>query len=232
MRRIIPFILALVALMATGFAALAQEPAKYNFASVQGEKNIRVLPGGEGAGSMYFYNIDGNRITHITLEVTQSPPGWQVEIQPPLAEIQVEITGQVVTVTENLYVEPSKVQSQEIKKVSEGMVCIPVAGRGFALGKEARIIARPPPSEKIGTKGELTVSAIAQWLGQGGAIAFNQKRDFNFTVEIVPEEVEYQEKILGNSNGFLDKWIPVIIGVAVVAIGATVILLYRRRRRE
>ncbi len=231
MIRIIPVILALVALTAMGSSALAQEPAKYNFASVQGEQNIKILPSGEGTGNMYFYNIDGNRITHVTLEVTQSPPGWQVEIQPPLTEMQVEVSGEVVTITENLFIEPSEAQSQEIRSVPEGMVCIPVAGRGYALGKEARIIVRPPISEKIGTTGELTVSATAQWLGQGGAVAFNQKRDFNFTVEIVPETSEYQEKVLGKVGGDFGKWLPVIIGAAVVVLGAIIMLLYIRRRR-
>jgi hypothetical protein len=231
MRCILAALLALVTITALAFPAIAQEPAKYNFASVQGARNIQVLPGDEVNGYVYFYNIDGNRITHVTLEVSEAPDGWLVEIQPPLGETQVEVNGQVVSVTENLYVEPSEAQEEETKDVPGGMVCIPVATRGYALAKEAQVIIRVPETEAIGTTGEITVSAVARWLGQGGAVAFNQSRDFNFTVEVVSERTDFEEKILPSGGG-IGKWWPTITGVAVVVLGAALILLYVRRRRE
>jgi hypothetical protein len=228
MRCVITAVLVLTALMTMASSALAEEPAKYNFASVQGSQNIQILPGGDGTGNMYFYNIEGNRITHVTLEVSHAPTGWQVEIQPPPGETQVEINGQVVNVTENLYVEPSEASSEVIKDVPEGMVCIPVAQRGYALAKVARIIVQVPDSEAIGTQEEITVSATARWLGQGGAVAFSQSRDFDFTIEVVNEVTEYHETILGGGTA---KWLPWIAGAAAIVILALVTLLYIRRRR-
>lgn len=235
MRRIIPVILASIMLMAlSSSAALAQEPAKYNFASVQGSKEIKIIPGGEGSGVIYFYNIDGNRITHIVLEISQAPANWQVEIQPPLGETQVEIGGKIVTVSENLYIGPSQALSQKAEDTPAGIVCIAVPQRGYALAKEAKIIVRAQGSEKIGTKGEIIVSATARCLGQSGAAAVKQNRDFNFSVEVIAETTGTQEKILGKSGagGTTGKWLPVIIGAAVVVLGAMLILLYIRRRRE
>jgi hypothetical protein len=231
MRRLIPALLALTALIAMASPALADEPAKYNFASVQGAKEIGIVPGGEGAGKVYFYNIDGNRITHVTLEVSQAPAGWRVEIQPPPAETQVEVSGEVVSVTENLYVEPSEASSEEIKNVPAGMVCIPVATRGYALAKEARINIQVPESEKIGTSQEIVVSATAEWLGQSGAAAFKQSRDFKFTVDVVSEKTEYSEKVLSGGGG-IGKWWPAIPGGIVVIAGVILGLLYIRKRRE
>jgi hypothetical protein len=228
MRCVITAVLVLTALMTMASSALAEEPAKYNFASVQGSENIQILPGGDGTGNMYFYNIEGNRITHVTLEVSHAPTGWQVEIQPPPGETQVEVNGQVVTVTESLYVEPSEASSEVIKNVPEGMVCIPVAQRGYALAKVARIIVQVPDSEAIGTQEEITVSATARWLGQGGAVAFSQSRDFDFTIEVVNEVTEYHETILGGGTA---KWLPWIAGAAAIVILALVTLLYIRRRR-
>jgi hypothetical protein len=227
MGRILAAVMALTALMTMASSAFAEEPAKYNFASVQGSENIQLLPGGDCTGNMYFYKIEGNRITHVTLEVSQVPDGWHVEIQPPLGETQVEVNGQVVTVTENLYVEPSEASSEVIKDVPEGMVCIPVAERGYALAKEARIIIRVPDYEEIGTQEEIIVSATARWLGQGGAVAFSQSRDFDFTVEVVSEE-EYHETILG---GGANRWIPWVAGGGAIVLLALVTLLYIRRRR-
>src|SRR3989304_6765893 len=98
-------ILAVPLMLVLSRPARADEPPKYNFASVQDSQEIKVSPNGESAGSIYFYNIDGNQVTLIILEVSQAPANWQVTIQPPLGETQVEIGGQMVTVNENLYIE-------------------------------------------------------------------------------------------------------------------------------
>jgi len=234
MRRIIPVILALIVLMTLSSAALAQEPAKYNLASIQGSKEIKIIPGGEGSGVIYFYNIDGNRITHIVLEISQAPANWQVEIQPPLGETQVDIGGKIVTVSENLYIEPSQALSQKAEDTPAGTVCIAIPQRGYALAKEVKIIVRAPDSEKIGTRGEIIVAATARWLGQSGAAAVSQNRDFNFSVEVISETTGFEEKILEKkgAGGTTGKWLPVIIGAAVVVLGTILILLYIRRRRE
>jgi len=232
MRRILAAVLVFTALMPMAHSALAEEPAKYNFASVQGAQEIVIIPGGEGVGKMYFYNIEGNRITHIILEISQAPTEWQADIQPPLTDTQVEVNGQVVTVTENLYVEPSEASSEEFTSVPEGMVCIPVAQRGYALAKEARINVRVPESQEIGTTGEVIVSATAQWLGQGGAATFSQKRDFTFTVEIVDQATEFNEVILGNNDGGTARWLSWMAGGIAAALLASVILFYVRKRRD
>jgi hypothetical protein len=233
--RVISVLLALITLMTFSSAAAAQEQAKYNFASAQGNKNISVTPDGEGPGTIYFYNIDGNQITHVVLEVCESPANWQVEIQPPLEDIQVEIGGRIVTVSENLYVEPSQVLGQKVEQTPEGTVCIAIPQRGYALAKEARVIVRVPGSEPIGTRGEVVVSATAKWLGQSGAVAITQNRDFNFSVEVVAKAEGTQEKILGKATptgSITGKWLYVIIGIAVFVLGTGLIFLYLRRRRD
>jgi hypothetical protein len=225
------FLLILVLLfLAPSLPAQADTPA-YNFASAQGGKDIEVTPNGESQGSIFFYNIDGNQITHIVLEVSQAPANWQVAIQPPLGETQVEINGQVVTVSENLYVEPSEVLNQTVTDTPAGLVCISVPTRGYALAKEAKIIVRVPGTEKIGAKGDIVISATARWLGQSGAVAIQQNRDFNFSVEVVTEMTGIQEKILADTGWDIGKWLPVIIALAVVAIGVVLVFLLVRRRR-
>jgi hypothetical protein len=241
-RRFIPAILALVILLMFSSAALAQEPSRYNFASAQGSTNINVTPNGESSGSVYFYNIDGNQITHIVLEVSQAPANWQVTIQPALGETRVDIGGKIVSVNETLYIEPSQVLSQKVDNPPAGMVCITVPQRGYALGKEAKVVVRVPSSEKIGAKADIVVSATAKWLGQTGSVAITQNRDFTFSVEVVSPSTGTQEKILGKSTPGVDtggttgkttvKWQPIIIGAAAVVVIALLILLYIRRRRD
>ena len=235
MKRLALMLVAMVILLAVPSLVLAQDEAKYNFASAQGSKQISVAPSGEATGLIYFYNIDGNRITHITLDVSQVPDSWEVEIQPPRHEIEVEITGRIATVTENLHVEPSEVLSEEAEDVPEGMMCITVPTRGYALAKPAYIIVRVPESEEIGTSGDILISAEAAWLGQGGAAAIKQARDFDFSVEVISESTEFTETIVGegDSSGFsIAKWLPAIIAGVVVILGAVLIprLVARKRR--
>jgi hypothetical protein len=234
MRNVVTIILAVAVLMVLPTLTLAQEPAKYNLASAQGNKDLKVIPAGEATGVIYFYNIDGNRITHISLEVSQAPSDWQVEIQPPIGEIQVEIGGMIVTVTENLHVEPSEVLPQEVEDVPEDMVCITVPNRGYALAKAANIIVRVPESEEIGTKADITVSAVAEWLGQTGAATIKQDRDFDFSIEVVSEMPGGEERII-EENGTMEiirRWLPAIVAAVIAVLAAVLIPRLVRRRRE
>jgi hypothetical protein len=233
MGKILTIIVALVVLRTVPSVALAQEPAKYNFASAQGNKDLKVTPGGQATGMIYFYNIDGNRITHISLEVSQAPSDWQVEIQPPVGEIQVEIGGTIVTVTENLHVEPSEVLLQEPESVPQSMVCITVPNRGYALAKAANIIVRVPESEEIGTTANITVSAVAEWLGQAGAATIKQDRDFNYSIEVVSETTGGDEKII-EEHGTMEiivRWLPAIVAAVIAVLAAILIPRLVRRRR-
>ena len=237
----------------------ADEPARYNFASAQGDKELKIPPGQEGKGYIYFYNIDGNRITHITLEVGQAPSGWDVIITPPLSETQVIVSGLPVTVTENLFIEPSELLTGEPQNIPEGMVSIKVPGRGYALGKVAEIIFKVPESAPLGNTGAIVIAAEAAWLGQTGAAAVKQARDFDFSVTIVSESTEYTETVVGKvektdtaksgvtqpekpevvtptpsppgeSGGFSALFIAIIAGVVVI-MGAIIVFLLIRRRR-
>ena len=197
MKKIYLFAVLVTLLLALPLSVQAQEAPRYNFASAQGSKEISVTPGGESRGSIYFYNIDGNRITHINLEVSQAPSGWEVTIEPPLSETQVLVSGLPVTVVENLYVEPSELLTEEPQNVPEGMVSIKVPGRGYALGKLAQVVIKVPETTPLGSTGEITVAAEASWLGQSGAAAVKQARDFDFSVTIVSGSTEYTETIVG-----------------------------------
>lgn len=229
-------ILAIALLLAIPSLASAQEPAKYNFATAQGNKQIQVIPGKEGEGVIYFYNIDGNRITHVTLEISQAPSNWDVKIDPPLHETKVEIGGQVVSVTENLYVEPSELLSQPATDVPSGSASITVPGRGYALAKVANIIISVPETETIGKNADLKISGTAEWLGQTGTAAIKQTRDFDFTVQVISGATNTEEKIIGEGStqpqGKPINWLPIIVAaaVAIFVIIIIVVILMRRRR--
>jgi hypothetical protein len=237
---------ALVSLITFPLAVSAEdeEAAKYNFASAQGSKELQVSPGAQTAGAIYFYNIDGNRITHITLEVSEAPSGWTVSVEPPLSETEVLVSGMPVTVTENLYVEPGELFAEEPQTVPEGMVSIKVPGRGYALGKLAQVLVSVPDSVPLGTTGEIVIAAEASWLGQSGSAAVKQARDFDFTVTVVSESSEFSEVIVGEdgtdgvaettgtTSSGVTRWWPAIVGGAVAAVIGGVVGSRRRAAKK
>jgi hypothetical protein len=240
--------LAALLFLALGLPVQADEPAKYNFASAQGDKDLKIQPGKEGEGAIYFYNIDGNRITHITLAVGKAPAGWEVSIDPALTRTQVSVSGMPVTVEENLYMEPSVLLLDEPQSVPEGMVSIKVPGRGYALGKLARIIIKVPESAPLGSTGEITISGEAAWLGQSGAAAVKQARDFSFNVTVFSGQTEYSETIIGEKSEVTagqtpektaeaataetptsnTMWIWIVVACAVIIIALGIIIIRRR----
>lgn len=160
------------------------EPARYNFASVQGASSLQVVPGGEAKATIRFYNIDGNRTTHITLEIAQIPDSWDVQIDPPLSDTEIQFGGHTMQVAENLHVEPTELSVEDIEDVPKGTVLLRVGNRGYTLAKEATITIRVPESAQADTTGQVKITAVASWLGQEGQASIGQTRDFDYSVNV------------------------------------------------
>lgn len=164
---------------------MSQQEAVYNLASIQPDKHIEIESGGHGTGLIYFYNVDGNRATHIKLEVSRSPANWEIEIQPSSKEIEIDTANGSISLIENLSVEPSALQPQKITGLSDGLECVAVPERGYAVAKVVCVTIRLPESANAADTGEVVVTAEAMWLGQAGAASIRQTRDFVFSVELL-----------------------------------------------
>ena len=223
----------------------ADEAARYSFASAQGGANIAVAPGGEGRGALYFYNVDGNRVTHVVLAARGVPSGWEARLDPPTREAVYEVNGERTKISENLPVEPSQLLAHETKDLPAGAVCIPVPGRGYALAKVAHLVVQVPEGEAPGRKAEILVTAEASWLGQTGMAAIRQAREFTFTVEVVRRTTGHSETLLppGSSEPaagvVIDSllaqasWAPAMGAGALLALGfVTVAGRIRKRGRR
>jgi hypothetical protein len=54
-----------------------------------------------------------------------------------------------------------------------------------------------PESAEVGTQGDIIIAAEAEWLGQSGAAAIKQAREFEFFIEVTSGQTEYTETIVG-----------------------------------
>ena len=188
----------LVLIFLIGVVNAQEEDAKYNFGSAQGAKELTISPGGEATTKLFFYNIYGNRITHIILEVADAPKGWEISIEPALHETSVVVSGIPTTVEENLFVEPgTDVQESKPDDVPEGIEYIssPV---GFVGAKPVLITIKVPEDAKLGTVAKITIDGVASWLGQTGTAAITQGRSFEYTVTVASSE--FSEIILEKAH--------------------------------
>ena len=192
MKNFLFFFLVLIFLI--GVVNAQEEEAKYNFGSAQSAKELTIAPGGEVTTKLYFYNIYGNRITHISLSVGEAPENWDITIEPALHETTVSVSGVPTTVEENLFVEPGSDVAESIPDdVPEGVEYIssPV---GFVGAKPVLIKIKVPSDEKLGTAANVRIDGIASWLGQTGTAAITQGRSFEYTVTVA--SAEFSETIL------------------------------------
>jgi len=165
----------------------AQEAPKYNFASMQADKALSLAPGEEGITKLYFFNIEGNRNTHIALSVGEAPDNWLISFEPVLHESTVIVSGVTITFNEHLYVEPSEAVDKVPEDVPEGIEYISTAV-GYVGAKALEIKIKVPVDEKLGTVGKIRIDASASWAGQVGAAAITQSRSFDYTVTVVSKE--------------------------------------------
>lgn len=179
------FVFLLVFILLIGIVK-AEEAAKYNFGSMQADKELNMAPGETAITKLYFYNIYGNRITHVSLSVGEAPENWGISFEPLLHETMVSISGVPTTIEENLYVEPSEAVEEIPATVPEGIEYIssPV---GYIGAKPVKVKIKVPANEKFG-KYKVTINALAEWLGQAGSVAFKQSRSFDYTVTVASKE--------------------------------------------
>ena len=197
MRKIFIGLFVIILLVSISILVQAQEDAKYNFGSAQADKELKTNPGGEISTKLYFYNIYGNRITHIKLEVSESPENWIIRLTPDVHDAEVDVSGVITTINENLYVEISEAVDEIPENVPEGIEYIS-SSVGYIGAKPVEIKIKVPSDEAYGTY-DLRIDASAFWLGQQGTAEIQQSRSFDYKIDLV-SEIFYEKPIIDDEE--------------------------------
>jgi hypothetical protein len=198
--------------------------AAYNFGTMQEETGINIEPGETYTTKIYVYNIYGNRITHVTFTVTQAPQDWDIVLEPEVHTITTNISGELVTVEENLYAEPTSPVGEIPESVPEGMEYLQAGGvEGYIPAKVLKVTIKVPESAPLGKTYTITVNAKATWLGQGGMVVLSQDRNFDFTVKTVTRK--FTEEIVKETPKPEEEGAPPIPWKYLI-IGSVVTILF------
>ena len=188
------------------------EAPKYNFASIQKEKEITASPGDTINGKVYFFNVHGNRNTHVKVKVLEKPENWEVKITPETKKETYDVSGMIIEVEENFVIPPSNFSERPIDV--EGLTAVKTPD-GYVNANELTIMTTIPENSKIGSTEKIKIYAEAFWLGQGGSLDLKQEREFEFNIKVLSEE--YYEKNIPDEQ---EKSSSLITG-AVIGGGTT-----------
>ncbi len=198
--------------------SVAEEAPKYNFATTQANPVISIQPGETlRVPAIYFFNIYGNRITHVTISLTAIPKGWDVKLEPEMHQVQVNISGTIVTANENLYVAPLQPVKEVPAIVPEGMAYLTLGGvDGNVPSKIAYLNITAPADTPLGGIYTISVKAVGSWFGQAGTLAFSQERSFDFKVQTTTHNFTEEEV---QSSPEVTKKAPESVLIALAALG-------------
>ena len=212
--------------------AIAEEAPKYNFGTTAASSTILIEPGENlKVPAINFFNIYGNRITHVTLGLTDFPSGWDVKIEPELHEVQVNISGTIVTSNENLYVSPSKAIAEKPAVPEEGMEYIILGGiEGYVPAKVAYLNITAPKSVPIGGTYTVSVRAVGSWYGQAANLALSQERAFPFKIQTVTHT--FTEEVVQPENNTEETDYSTYVVVALIVVVAIAGGIYASRKKK
>jgi hypothetical protein len=215
----------------------AQEAAEYNFGTTQRDQVVAIEPGKTAETKIFFYNIWGNRATHVTLGIGEKPEGWNVKIEPELHNVTLNVTGIIITVQENLYAMPCKLDESwcptNDTTPREGVEYISGSGiEGKIPAKYATITIAAPEGLPLWENYPLKITATAEWYGEAGMISLTQQRDFSYTLRTVTKE--YTEQILEEEEKqtSLVEWLSNNLLYIIIGVLILIIFLIRKRKRR
>ncbi len=230
MKKLIMIGLALIMISAAGAQV-------YNYASVQPGKVLNVIPGGEVTTKLLFYNYYGDAITHISLFPISIPDGWILEIIPSVHNDTFDVSGELVTVSENLFVAPEEAYLE--KMVEEGYEYLEVAGvDGYVRAKVVNVIIKVPEDAEVREVFDVKIGSRAAWLGlRSGTISVKQERGFSYQVKIVPEEeyIRFVEPTGFSVLDFVQEKAVLILIFTLIILSITMsymVFLLKKKRKK
>ena len=202
---------------------IADETPAYSLGTMQPNNNYRASPGDDLVLKFYIFNAYGNRISHITLSVTNNPDNLEI-ILPPLQTRTWNISGILTPIEEHLYVEPMPIVETKPDNPAPGIEYLKSPNvSGFIPAKAVNFTVRIPADAELGSRHTFTITATAKWYGETGSAQVSQARPFAYNLIITSKN--YSESIYepGEGGGGFSLSNEMIFGI-VIAVLVIVIL--------
>jgi len=188
-------------------------------------------PGTNATLMFYIFNAYGNRITHVTLSVTNNPQNLDVQF-PPLYTKPYIISGIKTDIVENLFVcNLSIVEEQPAIPIHDDFCYNDTIYylrttniTGYIPAKKVEIKVKIPENAEYGATYEVTIGVVARWYDEFGTSQVNQARSFPVKIRIASETYS-EEPYTPEAGGFTPSNELIIGGVIALLV---IIILYQQ----
>ncbi|MEM0475762.1 MAG: hypothetical protein QW343_03135, partial [Candidatus Norongarragalinales archaeon] len=231
----------LLALLAFALLAIPAraEGGQYNFGTMQGQKLVAVEPGKTAETKLYFFNVRGNRDTHVSISIDEVPPGFKVELEPPLHNATYNVSGVIVTTVENVVAPVTPKNTLPLQKPENappGVEYITLSGvEGFVPARVVTVKITAPADAPLWRDYKVRLSAIAGWfdIGVTGPVSVKQARDFTYDVRTVT--TQFSEEIVAEQEQKpfeLNAWMLATIALAVLVLLLVCYVLFSKKKKR
>jgi len=223
-------------------APFAFAGGSFNFGTMQGGKLIAIEPGKTAEAKLYFFNIHGDRDTHVSIGVVEAPAGFKVEIDPMPHNASYNVSGVMITTTESLVTPVTPVDSLPKEKPEEsatpaGVEYVTLGGvEGFVPAKVLTIRVTAPADAPLWQDYTLKLAATAGWfdVGETGPISVRQARDFTYGIRTITKEYS-EEAVAEQQKPFweqLDAWMVSTAALVLVILVLAAYVLFSRKKKK
>ena len=175
-------------------AVFAQNAPAYSLGTMQPMKTYVSSPGKNVTLTFYIFNAYGNRISHITLAVSDNPNNLAIAL-PPLQTNTWNISGIMTQIQENLYVEPMPIVEEQPANPPAGIYYLRSTNvTGFIPAKKVEAVVSIPSDVTLGTTYSFTIMAAANWYGELGTSQVSQSRPFTYSIVVAADN--YSESLV------------------------------------
>jgi len=158
--------------------------------------NVRATPGQTVVAVWNLYNIHGDRITHVRINTTQSPDGWEIRFEPGLHNTTYNVTGVLQTIEENVGLEPSSVIETLPETVEENMDYVRhPSGDGYIPVKPIKAYVKVPEDAELGENYNFTFEVIGNCFMEPGAVIPAVATELKLSIETVLGGEFYEETV-------------------------------------
>ncbi len=157
----------------------------------------RAVPGQTVTAAWNLYNIHGDRITHVVINVAEAPPGWEISIEPGLHGAAYNVTGVLQEIEENLGLRPTEVVGSIPDPKPEGTDYVKHPKEdGYIPVRPVDILVKVPVDAEPFKDYKVTLEAVGNCFMEPGAVVPGIATQLELAIRTISGEGFFEEEIL------------------------------------
>ncbi|RLG19128.1 hypothetical protein DRN63_00290 [Nanoarchaeota archaeon] len=186
------------------------------------------IPGQKVVVTWNLYNMYSDRKAHIVLSYT-ADTDWEVTIEPDLRNVSYELPTGIVTIQENLALDPLPPVEYKPEVIPYGTSYIKHPNADLYIpAKVVTFTIQVPQDAKVGESHKFHFVAKGNCFTGTGAVIPSVELGLDVTIDVVPQEF-YEREIIAKAPWYI-RYAGTIIVLVLIALAAAIVVLVRRRK--